>query len=275
MSHAEWKANTMVAEIVAIGTDHAEIILRQCHVDVYLPLGRSSEVQVRAILQDMPTIKESCQPHLKGDYQPQSPQQLYFQLPLRTTQYHSKNMLFQPAKILLAAGVLASMLTAVIAVDLFQYTRAGCTGNVAHCRNIRARVCCRSRERDFVSARCSGCRRDDSHFTWRRRGNNFCGLRVFETHDGFCSAFSRDLRGHSWCNGCALLSENRINDEAACTESVEPDLLRIDGTWFHLNESVPQSDRDNLWALWSSEATAADIPKSLLQYEGPAPSAEG
>ncbi|KAI9934713.1 hypothetical protein ASPWEDRAFT_44191 [Aspergillus wentii DTO 134E9] len=173
-------------------------------------------------------------------------------------------MFFQ-AKTLLTLITFGRLLSTAAGVNLSQFTRPNCRGNRASCTNIGSRVCCQSNQRVFASGSCQGCTSTDFHSTWTRQGRNSCGRNAASTNGGRCISGSSNLRGHSWCRLCRTKREE--GEEPTCTESVEPNVLEIDGKWFHLKDEMPGNERDALWDLWNNEAVIADMPAEMLKYE--------
>ena len=83
------------------------------------------------------------------------------------------------------------------------------------------------------------------------------------------------MSGSSWSDGPAESSRVDGRKSSSCPEPVQPNIFRIAGLWFYLDDETPEQDRVAFWNLWSqSHISAKDIPEELLEYRGEAPFAD-
>ncbi|KAK2807912.1 hypothetical protein FQN50_005154 [Emmonsiellopsis sp. PD_5] len=179
-------------------------------------------------------------------------------------------MLFQPAKLLLMAVALGSLLCTVASVDIAMYTQNSCRGTRAVCRRIRQNSCCWVvGSRRAQSARLLNARPRDQLIVTRRRGNNDCAQRVAKGTG--CISRGGRYDGAFWCRGCRILDGDGAEGVKAAEEGgekctrVEPDLLKIGDKWVEVNDTTPEVDKRRLWGLMDSDGAEA-IPNDLLKY---------
>lgn len=93
-----------------------------------------------------------------------------------------------------------------------------------------------------------------------------CGRNAASTNNNRCISGGSNLRGH-WCRLCRKKREESW-ENAACTETVEPDILVIGSKWYELNGTTMVEEHKNaLWELWNREAEYAVVQSHLLVYQ--------
>ncbi|KAK2778677.1 hypothetical protein FQN53_001705 [Emmonsiellopsis sp. PD_33] len=179
-------------------------------------------------------------------------------------------MLFQPAKLLLMAVALGSLLCTVASVDIGLFSRNGCQRLVQFCQRIRQRNCCATAGTiPAQSARLYNARRGDRLIANRRSGRFPCARTVATGRGRSCVSRAGRYDGVQWCRNCRILdgdgAERITAAEAGGGKCVEPNLLRIGEKWVEVNGTTPEVDKNRLWGLIDSDGAEA-IPNDLLKY---------
>ncbi|KAM0282355.1 hypothetical protein ACHAQH_003034 [Verticillium albo-atrum] len=169
--------------------------------------------------------------------------------------------------------VLAQLLAIASAVDLRLYnTDYACNGNRLVCSNIAQRTCCIPRVEYYYAASCLNCDTGMTHVAWQRDGDRACSRAVLSRRGGSNNCIVQTgstifaLYGQTWQYN-SKKRDGKGERIASCTGSVEPDLVEIDGQFFSLNETVSNSEKDDLYALYLNGTVLADVPVELQKFE--------
>ncbi|KAK2751568.1 hypothetical protein FQN55_000289 [Onygenales sp. PD_40] len=178
-------------------------------------------------------------------------------------------MLFHPAKLLLMAAALGTLLCTVASLDIVAFSQNSCQGNSAVCPGPRQRQCCQMPGSTRAqSARLRGGGSQDQLVVTRRRGGSDCGQIVAKGRG--CISRGGRYDGAFWCRNCRIpdRAEGMAAAEAGveCTSTIEPSLLHIGDKWVAVNSTTPAVDKNKLFGLVDSDAGAEAIPKDLLKY---------
>lgn len=107
---------------------------------------------------------------------------------------------------------------------------------------------------------------------WQRDGGIACSRVVVSRRGGSNNCIVQSgvtifaLYGQTWQYN-SRKRDGKGERSPSCKASVEPDLVEIDGQYFSLNETVPDAQKDDLYALFLNGTALADVPKELQAFE--------
>ncbi|KAL3478067.1 hypothetical protein BJX99DRAFT_224941 [Aspergillus californicus] len=141
--------------------------------------------------------------------------------------------------------------------DLWEWANRDCYGDSTVCIDAGDGVCCTSGFSNARSGQCRDCTDRELYLIYSGGG---CRTLERGTTGDTCVNVAAQS-GQRWSSN---YQESLDRGLAPCTDTVEPDLISIGGTWFRVNESITEDDKQALWKLWGK---GVSVPEDLLKYE--------
>ncbi|PYI12732.1 hypothetical protein BO78DRAFT_435306 [Aspergillus sclerotiicarbonarius CBS 121057] len=177
-----------------------------------------------------------------------------------------------------------TLLTSSTAVRIRNFNGRNCRSSTyGECQNVRATDCCDARRGKsyYTSSMFSGLPTTAIGSICTQSGRKNCGTVRQSGHGLSLCLTNGNSRGSYWfdCRSCRKREDDPSSDlELAMAhpalDSVEPDIVSIEGHRFYTNGSTPVEIRDAIFDYLGADALYVDIPETFRVYELPEPVGE-